>query len=158
MSTRASWLLCGLSLSTGSWHLSEGTGRSCGGDASLDGQARGSVRWAAICGDQRWCHCYQQAAAPPPHGHPRKSLAADDRFLGYHVLAAVSASAASENVTTESHREQTRRQPRQPGHLRCAPRLPDYLKEVWEGEGLKFFPEWMGTKLSEDTIFYSRQI
>lgn len=39
------------------------------------------------------------------------------------------------------------------------PRLPDYVKDIWEGKGLKFFPEGMGTKLFGDPIFfYSRQI
>lgn len=80
-----------------------------------------------------------------------RAFLGDDVFLGYHLQAALLSMAASEDVTHKSDRKQ--QQPRQPGHLRYALRLPDHLRALEEGETLKFFPEWMSTKSCGNSTF-----
>lgn len=67
--TRASWLLCCMRLSRGSWYLREGIGRRCSIDGTLTGRTRDLRSFgAALCGHEKWHQCYQQAAAPLPMG------------------------------------------------------------------------------------------
>lgn len=33
------------------------------------------------------------------------------------------------------------------------PGIPDYVKDIWEGKGLEFFPDGVGIKLFGDAIF-----
>lgn len=141
-------------LHSGSWYLSEGTGGSFSSDGTVNRNSMGSQCF----GGATFGH--QQTAAPPPTSQPPIGISggrwqltwiSGPSFCFQHQqLQKMSPLRAAGNESEDNEDNWS---------LGTCLRLPDYVKDIWEGKGLKFFPGgWEQNYLETLFFFNSRQI